>query len=126
MVTAAGLTKSLADQVRDTEARHVMQTYKRAPIVLVKGEGARVWDSEGRAYLVSKISVLSQPFPDADIAADRFQTYLCSCPAFYFQESNGLETNETHPTDIGKCKHVLAAFKHERAKQDENQSELIE
>ena len=51
MVTAAGMTKSFADQVRDTEARHVMQTYKRAPIVLVKGEGARVWDAEGRAYL---------------------------------------------------------------------------
>ena len=82
--------------------------------------------SEDHAYLVSKISVLAQPFPDADIAADRFQTYLCSCPAFYFQESNGLETNETHPTDIGKCKHVLAAFKHERAKQDENQSELTQ
>jgi acetylornithine/N-succinyldiaminopimelate aminotransferase len=51
MVTAAEMTKSLADQVRETEARHVMQTYKRAPIVLVKGEGARVWDTEGRAYL---------------------------------------------------------------------------
>jgi acetylornithine/N-succinyldiaminopimelate aminotransferase len=45
------MTKSFADQVRDTEARHVMQTYKRAPIVLVRGEGSRVWDSEGRAYL---------------------------------------------------------------------------
>jgi acetylornithine/N-succinyldiaminopimelate aminotransferase len=51
MVTTAGMTRTFADQIRDTEARHVMQTYKRAPIVLVKGEGARVWDSEGRAYL---------------------------------------------------------------------------
>jgi predicted acetylornithine/succinylornithine family transaminase len=50
-MTAAEMTKSLADQVRDTEARHVMQTYKRAPIVLVRGQGSRVWDSEGRAYL---------------------------------------------------------------------------
>lgn len=45
------MTKSVADQVRDTEARHVMQTYKRAPIVLVRGEGSRVWDTEGRGYL---------------------------------------------------------------------------
>ena len=50
-MTAAEMTKSFADQVRDVEARHVMQTYKRAPIVLVRGEGSRVWDSEGRAYL---------------------------------------------------------------------------
>ena len=45
------MTKSFADQVRDTEARHVLQTYKRAPIVLVRGQGARVWDTEGKDYL---------------------------------------------------------------------------
>ena len=45
------MTKTLADQVKDTEARHVLQTYKRAPIVLVRGQGSRVWDTEGRAYL---------------------------------------------------------------------------
>ncbi len=45
------MTKTFADQVRDTEARHVLQTYKRAPIVLVRGQGARVWDTEGKDYL---------------------------------------------------------------------------
>jgi acetylornithine/N-succinyldiaminopimelate aminotransferase len=45
------MTKSFADQVRDTEARHVLQTYKRAPIVLVRGQGASVWDTEGKDYL---------------------------------------------------------------------------
>jgi acetylornithine/N-succinyldiaminopimelate aminotransferase len=37
----------------------VMQTYARFPITLVKGEGARVFDSEGRVYLdfVSGIAV---------------------------------------------------------------------
>ncbi|MDX9822377.1 MAG: aminotransferase class III-fold pyridoxal phosphate-dependent enzyme, partial [Syntrophales bacterium] len=29
----------------------VMNTYKRFPIALVRGEGARVWDVEGREYL---------------------------------------------------------------------------
>jgi len=29
----------------------VMNTYKRFPVVLVRGEGARVWDAEGREYL---------------------------------------------------------------------------
>jgi predicted acetylornithine/succinylornithine family transaminase len=50
-VTSLDTTKTLADQVRETEARHVLQTYKRAPIVLVRGEGSRVWDTEGRDYL---------------------------------------------------------------------------
>jgi acetylornithine/N-succinyldiaminopimelate aminotransferase len=45
------MTKTNADLIRDTEARHVLQTYKRAPIVLVRGQGARVWDSEGMEYL---------------------------------------------------------------------------
>ncbi len=45
------MTKSFADQVRETEARHVLQTYKRAPVVLVRGQGARVWDTEGKDYL---------------------------------------------------------------------------
>ena len=50
-VTSAEMTKTFADQVRETEARHVLQTYKRAPIVLVRGQGARVWDTEGKDYL---------------------------------------------------------------------------
>ena len=50
-MTSAEMTKSFADQVRETEARHVLQTYKRAPIVLVRGQGARVWDTDGKDYL---------------------------------------------------------------------------
>src|SRR5688500_2683366 len=38
-----------------------MPTYKRAPVEFVRGEGARLWDSEGKEYLdfVSGISVCS-------------------------------------------------------------------
>ena len=35
---------ALADQ-------HIMNTYRRAPIALVKGEGAKLWDASGREYL---------------------------------------------------------------------------
>jgi acetylornithine/N-succinyldiaminopimelate aminotransferase len=46
------LTETLtADRVRQTEAKHVLQVYRRAPIVLVRGEGARVWDTDGTGYL---------------------------------------------------------------------------
>ncbi|MGZ8615391.1 MAG: aminotransferase class III-fold pyridoxal phosphate-dependent enzyme, partial [Actinomycetota bacterium] len=30
---------------------HVMPTYARYPLTLVRGEGTRVWDDAGRAYL---------------------------------------------------------------------------
>jgi acetylornithine/N-succinyldiaminopimelate aminotransferase len=40
-----------AGQIRQSEAAHVLPIYRRAPIVLVRGQGARVWDTEGREYL---------------------------------------------------------------------------
>lgn len=35
----------------DSFDSHVMTTYARFPLALVRGEGCRVWDSEGRDYL---------------------------------------------------------------------------
>ena len=31
--------------------KHLMTTAKRAPVALVRGEGVRVWDSDGKEYL---------------------------------------------------------------------------
>jgi predicted acetylornithine/succinylornithine family transaminase len=39
------------EHVQDLEARHVLQTYKRQPVVLVRGEGRRLFDIDGRGYL---------------------------------------------------------------------------
>ncbi len=36
---------------RALEKQYYMPTFSRLPVVLVKGEGARVWDDEGRVYL---------------------------------------------------------------------------
>jgi acetylornithine/N-succinyldiaminopimelate aminotransferase len=35
----------------ELEARHTMPTYLRADVEFVRGEGARLWDSDGREYL---------------------------------------------------------------------------
>lgn len=37
--------------IRALTDRHVMRTYNRLPIAFVRGEGCRVWDTEGRSYL---------------------------------------------------------------------------
>jgi acetylornithine/N-succinyldiaminopimelate aminotransferase len=52
--------KSLTE-LQELEARWVMQTYPRAPVQLVRGEGARLWDSDGNEYLdfLAGISVCS-------------------------------------------------------------------
>jgi len=36
---------------QEREARAYMRTFKREPLVLVRGEGTRVWDDAGRCYL---------------------------------------------------------------------------
>jgi len=40
-----------ASHARADEARHLMNTYKRPPIVFTRGRGCRVYDSNGREYL---------------------------------------------------------------------------
>jgi acetylornithine/N-succinyldiaminopimelate aminotransferase len=38
-------------ELQQLEQRYVMPTYARAPVEFVRGEGARLWDAEGREYL---------------------------------------------------------------------------
>jgi predicted acetylornithine/succinylornithine family transaminase len=38
-------------ELQALEARYAMPTYARAPVEFVRGDGARLWDSEGREYL---------------------------------------------------------------------------
>src|SRR5690349_12455929 len=48
-------------ELQELEARWVMQTYPRMPVEFVRGEGARLWDAEGKPYLdfLAGISVCS-------------------------------------------------------------------
>ncbi|HYH61618.1 MAG TPA: acetylornithine/succinylornithine family transaminase [Solirubrobacterales bacterium] len=39
------------DDLRDLESRYTMPTYLRAGVEFVRGDGARLWDSEGKEYL---------------------------------------------------------------------------
>jgi acetylornithine/N-succinyldiaminopimelate aminotransferase len=54
-------TVSALDEIQAREARHVLQTYRRNPISFVRGQGVRLFDSEGREYfdLLSGIGVAS-------------------------------------------------------------------
>ena len=48
-------------ELQELESRWVMQTYPRMPVEFVRGEGARLWDSDGKEYLdfLAGISVCS-------------------------------------------------------------------
>lgn len=43
-------TKTMSDQIIQDEQNFIAQTYKRAPFVLVHGEGVTLYDSAGNAY----------------------------------------------------------------------------
>jgi acetylornithine/N-succinyldiaminopimelate aminotransferase len=49
------------DELMALSEKNIMGTYKRFPLVLVRGAGARVWDSDGKEYLdfVAGIAVCS-------------------------------------------------------------------
>jgi acetylornithine/N-succinyldiaminopimelate aminotransferase len=59
-MSAAGAAMSLAE-VRSLEDRYLMRTYKRGAVDFVRGDGARLWDADGKEYLdfLAGISVCS-------------------------------------------------------------------
>ena len=49
---AATKKKSLSPaQIRGAEARYLMNTYRRPPVVFTRGRGCHLYDSQGREYL---------------------------------------------------------------------------
>ena len=70
------------------EAQHVLQTYKRQPVVFVRGEGTRLFDENGRAYLdfISGIGVcvLGHAHPGlAAVIADQAKTLIHTSNLYY-------------------------------------------
>jgi predicted acetylornithine/succinylornithine family transaminase len=76
------------DDIQARESRHILQTYRRTPITFVRGEGIRLFDSEGREYLdlLSGIGVasLGHAHPGLTRAiADQAATLLHTSNIFY-------------------------------------------
>ncbi len=70
------------------EAQHVLQTYKRQPVVFVRGEGSRLFDENGKSYLdfVSGIGVcvLGHAHPGlAAVIAEQAKTLIHTSNLYY-------------------------------------------
>jgi acetylornithine/N-succinyldiaminopimelate aminotransferase len=59
------------DAIIGMENAHIVQSYKRPPFVLVRGEGATVYDADGKAYAdwVAGIAVNALGYGDAGLTA---------------------------------------------------------
>ena len=76
------------DEIQAREARHILQTYRRAPVTFVRGQGVRLYDAEGREYLdlLSGIGVASLGHAHPGLAraiADQAQTLIHTSNLFY-------------------------------------------
>jgi acetylornithine/N-succinyldiaminopimelate aminotransferase len=76
------------DSVQALELSHVLQTYRRQPVTFVRGEGVRLFDTEGREYLdlLSGIGVasLGHAHPRlAEAVADQAKTLLHTSNLFF-------------------------------------------
>ncbi len=76
------------DDIQTREARNVLQTYRRQPVVFVRGEGPRLFDADGREYLdfLTGIGVasLGHAHPGlAQVIADQAATLLHTSNLYY-------------------------------------------
>jgi acetylornithine/N-succinyldiaminopimelate aminotransferase len=87
------MTTSSATDVRALESQHVLQIYRRFPIVLERGEGVRVFDEHGRGYLdfISGIGVasLGHAHPGLARAIAAQATQLIHTSNLYFHPLQG-------------------------------------
>jgi acetylornithine/N-succinyldiaminopimelate aminotransferase len=58
-----------SDEIKALDDQYVLHTYARAPFVLERGEGVRLYDTEGKSYLdfVSGIAVNALGYGDPDV-----------------------------------------------------------
>jgi acetylornithine aminotransferase/acetylornithine/N-succinyldiaminopimelate aminotransferase len=82
------MTTETLEDIQTREARHVLQTYARAPIMFVRGDGVRLYDLEGREYLdlLSGVGVasLGHSYPALGRAiSDQAATLLHTSNLFY-------------------------------------------
>lgn len=79
--------------VLDTEATHILQTYKRTPIVFSRGRGIHLYDDEGKEYtdLVSGIGVasLGHAHPRLAAAIDEQAKALLHTSNLYYHPLQG-------------------------------------
>jgi acetylornithine/N-succinyldiaminopimelate aminotransferase len=99
---------TVLDDIQTRETRHILQTYRRAPITFVRGEGVRLFDANGREYLdlLSGIGVasLGHAHPRLSRAiADQAATLLHTSNLFYHPLQGGLAERLAHLSGLPRA-----------------------
>ena len=80
----------MSDDTQALEAQLYMQAARRLPVTLVRGEGTRVWDSDGKEYLDFVAGISTNTFGHADPelaqAISEQANTLIHCSNIFFSE----------------------------------------
>ncbi|MCS7026944.1 MAG: aspartate aminotransferase family protein [Bryobacteraceae bacterium] len=92
-VLEAPVELTLAQQVMEREKQYVLQTYARYPVVIARGKGCNVWDTDGKKYLdlLSGIGVnaLGHAHPRIVRVIREQAGKLMHCSNLYYHEYQG-------------------------------------
>jgi acetylornithine/N-succinyldiaminopimelate aminotransferase len=99
---------TVMEDIQALEARHVLQTYRRQPVTLVRGEGVRLFDADGREYfdLLSGIGVASLGHAHPGLAkaiADQAQTLIHTSNLFFHPLQGQLAERLAHLSGLPRA-----------------------
>jgi predicted acetylornithine/succinylornithine family transaminase len=99
------MTTDARVDVQTLEQQHVLQTYRRQPVVFERGEGVRLFDDRGRSYLdfVSGIGVASLGHANPALAralTDQAQTLLHTSNLYFHPLQGELATRLSDLTGL--------------------------
>lgn len=87
-------TQTASSAVMDLEARYTSGVYPKRPLAIVRGQGARVWDAEGREYIDcvggQGAANLGHAHPAIVEAIGRQAATLISCPEIFYNDQRAL------------------------------------
>ncbi|MDE0713411.1 MAG: acetylornithine/succinylornithine family transaminase [Gammaproteobacteria bacterium] len=75
---------------RDTESRYGFEVYPKRDLVIVRGEGATLWDDRGRAYIDCTAGIgvanVGHSNPEVVAAVERQARELITCPGIFYND----------------------------------------
>ncbi len=81
---------NLQSSIVSSEAAHTSGVYPKRPLAIVRGEGARVWDDEGREYIDcvggQGAANLGHAHPAVVAALSEQAARLISCPEIFYND----------------------------------------
>jgi acetylornithine/LysW-gamma-L-lysine aminotransferase len=91
-MTQAALTKAVlsTDQIKELEDRFGSGVYSKRPVAIVRGQGAHLWDSDGKEYIDCAggqgAANLGHANPAVAAAIARQAQTLISCPEMFYND----------------------------------------